>query len=283
MTELLVVIGIVVILLAVAVPALDVLRGNTNMANAQNLISSMVSRGRLKAIELKRPAGVLFYTDAKTSRTAAALVAEVQAIPHPDPTESSLDLQFKAGQYVFNTIISPRDYYVALRDTTAPLDPASEDWSGPFTTGAANAVLLDVVADEEPILLPPNIGVQTMRGVPFTDPDPYMDGGVILFDGNGLLVSQSYVLAKDGVAGRAMKLILDFAPDVLQSQYGLVTFDLSAFKARGFSRGDFVTRFYTSVETEPNDTEELAEATWLNQNTTPLLVNRYNGTLLKGE
>ena len=122
-------------------------------------------------------------------------------------------------------------------------------------------------------------------------------GGVILFDGNGLLVSKRFGFrlidannkytqlgalllntlqgdpAKPGDADIAPTL----NPATLRSQFGLILFDQQTFDNRGFSLGD------AQITGAAYSAGELGKESWLDENATSVLINRYNGTLVKGE
>jgi Tfp pilus assembly protein FimT len=70
----LVVIGITVLILAMAMPAFNFMTGSRSLEAAQNSVSAMLSRARSQAIYTGQPTGVAFYQDAKTQRYAMALV-----------------------------------------------------------------------------------------------------------------------------------------------------------------------------------------------------------------
>src|SRR5947207_1855892 len=62
-TELLVVIGIIVLALALAVPALNLITGTKSTEAATNQINSLLARARDDAIGLQEMRGVMFYYD----------------------------------------------------------------------------------------------------------------------------------------------------------------------------------------------------------------------------
>ena len=105
------------------------------------------------------------------------------------------------------------------------------------------------------------------------------------------------VLALGSGRGRADRMTTtdttDFVTAMIpRSQYGMVLFDASAFDAN-WSQGD--SQFdptgtppqrpgpYTDSNTPASRSPEANEERWLDENSTPLMVNRYNGTLIRGE
>src|SRR5690242_9771399 len=79
LTEILVVIGIIVLMLAIAVPALNFIRGSRSVDSAQNQISALLGRARSKAIGLQELTGVFFFKDINTGRYMASIVHETAA------------------------------------------------------------------------------------------------------------------------------------------------------------------------------------------------------------
>ena len=74
LAEMLVVIGIILLVLAIAVPAFTAIIGSRSKEAAQNLIAASLVRARTEAIRRGTPCGVLFYVDPDTQQSALALV-----------------------------------------------------------------------------------------------------------------------------------------------------------------------------------------------------------------
>lgn len=83
LTELLVVIGIIVLMIALAVPLLRVLSGSRSQTAAANQIAGLLGEARLKALSVQRPVGVFFYHDPASDRYTGVIVEE-DANPDPD-------------------------------------------------------------------------------------------------------------------------------------------------------------------------------------------------------
>src|SRR5947207_12649293 len=83
--ELLVVIGIIVIIIALAIPVLNVLQGNRSSDAAQNQLQALINEGRMNAIALQRDGGVMFYIDPSTQRVNTVLVQGTDAQPGDAP------------------------------------------------------------------------------------------------------------------------------------------------------------------------------------------------------
>ena len=96
--EILVVVGIIVVMIAMAVPLFNTLTGSRSEESAENQIAAILNTARTEAMALQSPTGVLFYIDPATNRINGALVREVQTDLFNDPetagygTEIFLDL-----------------------------------------------------------------------------------------------------------------------------------------------------------------------------------------------
>src|SRR5436305_737622 len=66
LTEILIVLGIIVLMLAIAVPALNIIRGNRSVDSAVNQVSALLGRARSEAIGLQITTGVMFFRDPRT-------------------------------------------------------------------------------------------------------------------------------------------------------------------------------------------------------------------------
>src|ERR1043166_3697928 len=74
LTEILIVIGILVLMLALAVPAFNFITGSRSQGAAENVIAAMLGRARAYAIQNQAEAGVAFFVDPASQRTTLALV-----------------------------------------------------------------------------------------------------------------------------------------------------------------------------------------------------------------
>lgn len=63
LTELIIVVGIIILFIAVAVPAFNLITGRQSIAGAQNILSAEVANVRMRAIGQQRPMGLLFVVD----------------------------------------------------------------------------------------------------------------------------------------------------------------------------------------------------------------------------
>ena len=269
LTEVLIVIGLIVLLIALAVPAFNAMTGGRSVDAAINQLSAMLGRARMEAIGLQEPRGLMFYRDPATGRVAARLVKSTVA------TSTGLDL-----------------------------------------------VNLDLVEKADPMLLPVGVAIQMVddsdTSKPSATDDRYLGynfkfgasaptfqvaiGGVILFDQTGRLVSRPYGLVdwtlpeagtskqvtemgkflfgtKSSPTGVTQVITPNTTanPTVLRSQFGFVVYDEETFSNQGFSQND------PQLGGAPGSQPETAEETWLDTNAVPVLINRYNGTIVRGE
>src|SRR5262245_54225228 len=81
LTELLIVISVIVLILAMAVPVYDAMSNDRSISASENVIAAMLQRARAKAIGLQEKRGVLFFEDPITKRYAMTIVKLVD-----DPT-----------------------------------------------------------------------------------------------------------------------------------------------------------------------------------------------------
>src|SRR4051812_21386550 len=81
LTEILIVLGLVVLLLAIAVPSFNLIRGSRSVESAENQISALIGRARSDALGLQKTVGIMFFLDPVTERIN---VAEVVAADYPD-------------------------------------------------------------------------------------------------------------------------------------------------------------------------------------------------------
>jgi type II secretory pathway pseudopilin PulG len=298
-TELLIVIGIIVLVIALAVPAFNVITGSKSVESANNQISAFLARARNEAIGLQELRGIAFYPDpAQGGRYVVVLVRQATF-----QSPGGVGTVYKAGDYVSRVFGTTTNYYVCVRDTSVA--PASLDWV------QTDTYAIDVIPDTESISLPPGVGVQAICDSKITPPvarasDAYLRCGAILFNSAGQLVSQRFSIACGGVLGQRMGIYTSGATQnygvppggvgqvpgsvyAAESSLGFVLFDREAFKAQSFptAENDYSVPTPNPTSdlsmTKPNNyNQELLEEKWLDANSTPVLINRYTGALVKG-
>src|SRR5438270_13614405 len=91
LTEVLIVIALIVLILALAMPAFNFISGGRSIDSAMNQVSAFLSRARTEAIGLQEIRGVMFYIDPATQREMMVLVKEVSP-----PTVAGVDVLLDA-------------------------------------------------------------------------------------------------------------------------------------------------------------------------------------------
>ena len=293
LTELLVVIGLIVLLIAMAVPAFRAMSGGRSIDAAQNQLSAILGAARAEAIALQKVRGVFFYVDPTTDRVSAALVEET------------------AGPASVTTGPFP-DYYLDLVPDRDPIVL-------PVGVGLQGVDNSDVdVTRSPPVRIDDGyVGYNRVTNVnPLPDPTKAMRyGGVVLFDGYGRVVNKFYgfLLGRPEPGGRPTQLrptaiaeLLGYDPSSSpparfvpvqdlggsaplngqppQSLFGFVLYDAEPFRNAAYSDGDpQFDRSDPAVGSYGGGGKETGEEDWLDKNAAPVLINRYNGTLIRGE
>ena len=287
MTELLIVIGLIVLVIAIAVPAFKAMSGGRSVDAAQNQLAAVLGVARAEAIGLQKVRGVFFYLDPATERVNVALVQEANYTPTGAAAPP----------------IAP-DYYLDLvpdRDPVAlPVGVGLQGIDNAELTTAGQTVTR---TDD---------GYVGYNLMPAGGPPPQTAtrfGGVILFDGTGRLINKTYGFHLGMpdptnptriIPTRIAELMgfpsgsavpRHFVPQQIipgsaalnntppLSLFGFVLYDGEMFKSVGFNPDD--PQFNNAVGSY--NPEELKEEDWIDRNALPVLVNRYNGTLVRGE
>lgn len=187
--------------------------------------------------------------------------------------------------------------YAALQTHT----PSAANRAGTLTGNAfwgAATTDLSFLANTDFQLLPQGVGVQLINSNPTGQPnfDRYLRTGVIMFDRFGRFESIPYSVSKSSTLGLAMHLSANMQPPGLSlySQFGLVLYDRQTFLAQSsgasnFTEVDFILKGFFDPAIYPASSfptafpDEQTEEAWIDANSLPLLINRYNGSLIKGE
>lgn len=296
-TELLIVIGIIVVMIALAVPAFNLISGNKSVDAANNQISALLGRARNEAIGLQEVRGVFFYPDPATNRYVAALVRTPQFNSWSGGTGSS----YLKGDYVINT--AGTAYYVCIEDNSPAIAVTNSSY-----WRQCDQYAIDLIPDSDSITLPQGVGLQMICDSKILPPaarasDGYLRCGAVLFDAAGRLSNRRISVAYAGLLGQKMGLFptsgtpenypaLTWAGPFLEAQFGFVLFDREQFRAQSsFSENDRVIPFPNPTNSPEmqrpanytTGSPEYLEEQWLDGNSTAILINRYNGSLVKGE
>lgn len=121
--EMLVVIGIILLVMAIALPAFTAIVGSRSIESARNVVAASLVRARAEAIRRGQPCGVYFYVDPDTKRTGAAIVTL-------DPL-SDIDPYDEYKSFTRGTASVTRDYqggsYDPLNQFTASNPPPQDE------------------------------------------------------------------------------------------------------------------------------------------------------------
>ena len=269
LTELLIAVAIFVVLIAMAAPVFRTLTGSRSIASGTNVLSATLNRVRMEAIGFQQHRGVLFYLDQNTGRVGMVTVAESNAIP-ADAEMNGYGMGF---------------------------DYTPEVW-------------FDVVAGTESMLLPPGVGAEghmslgsTNRYIGFNRSynltSDYQinslnrSGFIIAFTPDGRLflgtpgtIWWNSVTNKESNAANFL-----FGSGLTYAQVGsrqgssqfyplmaISLFETDAFLSQFVSGSNdawWDDPMYNAIESN--------KEVWLDNNATPFLINRYNGTLIRGE
>jgi Tfp pilus assembly protein FimT len=293
MAEILIVIAIIVLVLALAVPALNFIGGSKSVEGATNSISAMLARARNLAIGHQQVYGLFFYEDPASAVTTVAIVRDVNS-----------------SQTVPNGSTSPEAFL--------DLDPVNNDVLT-LPSGISAQMIDDGFANGN-VNQPSDryIGYNTIMYSPITalaiNPQTMNYGGVILFDADGRVVRKIYTFQiSTGTAAGTFQwtlmgklfeptasIVANHTPSAAEqdwspgppaagvaggiperSSVGLVLFDHSAFINAGGTDAD--PQVINGNNSAYSGGSESAEEAWLDQNAALLLINRYNGTIVKSE
>jgi prepilin-type N-terminal cleavage/methylation domain-containing protein len=277
LTELLIAIAIIVLILAISIPAFSFITGRRSVEAGVNQASALVARARTESIGRQQSIGVAFYPDAVSGRFAFSIVEA----KNPQPWQP--DVIYSRGDYVFTGTTTPR-YYVALQahTSTAANDPNSAPalWREISDATDIDAItqgrLLDISDARDTLQLPIGIGVTGIADAP-TANEVYLPFGVIVFDPAGRLIGSRYRISGDGLLGELVNAgnptpagWPSWPPSGpgYRSAIGLMFYERQAFPQDG----------------QPVASWNFPAArAWIDENALPVLVNRYNGTLVKGQ
>ena len=112
LVELLVVVAILVLIIALAVPAFNAISGNRSIDSAQNQLAAVIGRARQEAIGQEDYRGVIFFQDPNTGRAC------VSQVYFPVPGSSTLDLTPNRDELLLPTGVSFRMIETASTSST---------------------------------------------------------------------------------------------------------------------------------------------------------------------
>ena len=185
--------------------------------------------------------------------------------------------------------------YVCVQ-TNTPIDANKPKTTNGNAVWQTASTALDLVADTDFQQLPAGVGVQLINSNPTGAGsfDRYLRIGCIMFDRNGFFASVPWSVAWQTPIGQAMHLAADIdLGNSLYSEFGLALYDRQTYLAQqsngvNFPEGDFIfpsTLFQVGFgpKSYGSFTDEIVKEKWIDNNSLPLLIDRYSGNLIKGE
>lgn len=294
LAELMIVISIIVLMIALAVPAFNFITGSKSQNSANNQVAAILGRARSEAIGLGEYRGVFFFLDPTSGRYTATLV---QA---PKPSSWSSSEKYQIGQYVTRTVGANTIYFACSQDNTNQFpNGGTTDPNWKLTDQYAIDAILP---DADSVTLPAGVGIQLLcdnRQAGYNantrNSDSYLAAGAVMFDPSGQVVNRRMSVCYGGVLGQKMGLkpatptypLKNMPPIgsavVFESSFGYVLYDRETFQTQGFTDADFYVQNPQMAPITAYAPGERAEEAWLDNNGFAILINRYNGSLIKSE
>ena len=171
LTEILIVIALIVLILAMSMPAFNFITGSRSADTATNQISAMLARARTEAVGLQEIRGVLFYLDPKTDREMMVLVQPTDPKTTLVAPNLTVDQQTNSAVEVWLTLESNTDHLALPRGIGIQVaNDASNTTAGNYDR---------------------YVGFNYLPKQTPSSTDPIF-GGVILFDAYGRLANVHY-------------------------------------------------------------------------------------------
>ncbi len=268
-----------------------------------NIIAAMLNRARTDAVGIQKPYGVAFIYNPNTQQSS---MAEVQLASCP-AWVSGQSISSRGYCCITNSSGQTFYYINAGGQTTlgVPPNPTTEGDQSPLQ--AVYGPPVDIVPDTDLVPLPAGVGVQTVCNcTPNASgngrlTDGYLNFGVILFDGKGRLANATYGVSRSSNLCAKSGLGSDYPKNVpgigiyngytttsynfgVGSQFGLVVYQRDAFLNQNFPIADPAYNYANNAQQgQYQGSTQQQEENWLDQNATPLLIDRYTGTLIRAE
>jgi hypothetical protein len=211
----LIVIGLLVLTVALAIPAFNAIARSSSIDSATNQINAYFADARAQAVGLQQTRGVIMFRDAASGRVTLAQV-----------------------------------HY-------------PEDRSFPT---------LDLFGGRDEMVLPQNVAVRALPSNSTTaltsQYENWPEYCIVLFDGNGKVLFEQLQVPTNSNLYRRLTQVVTNPPATTIPPAGTT-----------FSHMGFILYEQSEFEDAPAGTQR----DWLKDNGVPFIVNRYNGSLLKGE
>lgn len=278
LVEMLIVCGIILMVMLLAIPTIRVMTGGRSLDAGGNTMAAFIARAREEAVGKQRITGVLFFHDIRTDRTAAVLVEDdnsqsgAPAVLDSVASRDIMYLPFGVGLEVVNDGSQRYIGYNYLIGSTAA---GADDSATPAFQARVGGVILFDMAGR--LVCTPYLIRLKLNGTSTSS-----TLGLLL--GANLPTPQTTFGSEFGHPVRsdfkASNTALPAYPTV--SNVGFTLYDLHASR----NVTNFVDGTKDSVGGDPVG-EPAADTTteegWLDANGVPYFVNRYNGTLIRGE
>lgn len=270
LTEILIVVAVIVLLLALAMPAFNFITGGRSEDSAMNQISAMLARARTEAEGVQEPRGIMFYFDPVSQRDMMCIVKATDPIPTLDSQDRSLDLGTNVTSFI-------NYYYLDLAsDDHLPLPrgiSVQTFMMNPTVTAAS-------LKSQEQFMGYNVLSNSGVKSIPI--------GGVIMFDAYGRLENIPYAfrMKLNGVS-TSMGLLLDSTGtmvDAIQKPTSDPNFEVrSSLGLAVFDKETADSVCGDNIDPDGQANELSTEEPWINSNATLVTINHYNGTLIKSD
>jgi prepilin-type N-terminal cleavage/methylation domain-containing protein len=294
--ELLVVVGVMAILTLIAVGAFRSLTGSKSVESANNQLAGILGRARGEAIALQETRGIAFFLDSDTQRVQVIEVHQSQYPSSPPANPAEIYLDAVADRDV---LLLPDGVGIQMIDDSIVVDPGTPP-NYPYDDVRQNDAYIGFNK------APPGFN----RASPTAD--SFTFGGAILFDSYGRVIQKrfgfKFYLETSGGGRIYSELSKTLGMDAVEtalkdfpnggtinmiSQFGFVAFNSEDYAGQITAGGTLKDLYtdpqvigagapYNAAQAETG-ISELAEEKWLDDNAVPQLVNRNNGTLVRGE
>ncbi len=300
LTEVLIVIGLIVLILAMAVPAFNFITGTRSIEAARNKVAAMIGRARSEAISRNAQVGVVFFRDPKVNAVGMQLVIVATSdLSGPEAYQAwSAFANYKtasgdqAADRVYALVYDAADGVAGGKYVVTRFDALVDNINVPPVYGG-NTTWAQVVPGTASTLdggieyLPTGVGCQLVndpKGAPANSTDKYVQTGMIVFDEQGKFIETSFTITPLSAAGQQLQLGGNLTGT---SQLGLMLYDQEQLAGQSsYTPGDYVY-FVPTLQPAPSAyagaANEQGEEEWITTNALHLLVDRYTGDLIKVE
>ena len=297
LVEMTVVLGLLALLLALAIPTLDVLKQNRSVGGASDRVDSLLGRARALAVEQQQAHGLALFFDPATERVLAAIVQS-----QPRPPYAGTGVGYFLGLVDDARIVELPPGVLFQEYVTVGFDRYFGFSRAAFQYNAAGSFAeINQEDDNSPLdLIPGPVVMFDARGqiaplVPFayrTEFDPPAGGGRgALTEMGKLLFRRDTLQPTDPRQVVPARIYTDGEPR--QTALALAAFDAPNYLAEVRRATDGAVDNLTvalndtpvadGVSLSIDTAAEQQEERWLDDNALPMVINRYNGTILEAE